>query len=354
MSKPLRLLAVRNDRLGDFMLAWPALQTLHLNLPHARLTVLARAYTAPLAGLCGGVTDVICDPGKRRSLANAVAVARLVSPRRFAASVSFFSRFDTAMGLALARIPLRVAPATKIAQIFYTHRLRQRRSRSLKPEYLYNLELAEYLLALLGISRPVRAGPPYLRFTARDTAAARAALASRLNLPAERPMVFVHPGHGGSAPAPPVELFARIARGVAATGASVVVSAGPADNEAVAALEPALAGIRYGVYRSQSDLVEYARTLACADLFLSGSTGPLHIAGALNRPTAAFYPRRRSASAVRWQTLNEETRRLAYAPPPEADGDDYAAIDADKVLADVRMLLRAAPDRANVATNPRT
>lgn len=354
MNAPLRLLAVRNDRLGDFMLAWPALQTLHLNLPDARLTVLAKAYTAPLAGLCRGVTGVICDPARPRSMPNALALARQVAPQRFAASISFFSRFDTALALALARVPLRIAPATKLAQIFYTDRLRQRRSRSLKPEYLYNLELAEFFLGLLGISRPVRAAPPYMQFPIRDTAATRSALAARLDLPAERPMVFIHPGHGGSAAAPPTALFARIAREVVELGASILISAGPADAEAATALERALVGTPHAVYRSRAGLVEYARTLACADLFVSGSTGPLHIAGALNRPTVAFYPRRRSASALRWQTLSEEGRRLAYMPPPEAGEDDYSAIDADALLADVRMLLREALDHESAATNPRT
>ena len=69
-------------------------------------------------------------------------------------------------------------------------------------------------------------------------------------------------------------------------------------------------------YASHSGLGAFARHIQFADLFISGSTGPLHIAGALNRPTAAFYPTRRSATALRWQTLNSEERRLAFSPPP--------------------------------------
>ena len=39
-----------------------------------------------------------------------------------------------------AHIPHRLAPATKLAQVLYNHRLVQRRSRSQKPEYEYNLD----------------------------------------------------------------------------------------------------------------------------------------------------------------------------------------------------------------------
>ena len=52
--------------------------------------------------------------------------------------------------------------------------------------------------------------------------------------------------------------------------------------------------------------------------FIAGSTGPLHIAGALDIPTIAFYPRKKSGNAVRWQTLNTYTRRLSFMPPESA------------------------------------
>lgn len=348
----MRLLAVRNDRLGDFMLAWPAIQGLRLNLPDARIAVLARSYTAPLATLCKGVDEVLCDPAEAGEVGNARALARIVRAGRFDAAVSFFSRFDSALGLALARVPLRVAPATKLAQVFHTHRLRQRRSRSVKPEFVYNIELAEFALRLLGVANPVRAAPPYLRFPAAEVSAGRRRLCAELGIAAEQPLAFFHPGHGGSAEPPPVSLLAHIARGVVDEGAAVVLSEGPTDAARVAALGAALAGTPCTVYRSRDGLVEYARRLAGASLFVSGSTGPAHIAGALDLPTVCFYPRRRSASSLRWQTLSSEGRRLAFSPPASAGEEDYAALDPQRVVSAVRLMFRAALDRDRAATGP--
>ena len=62
------------------------------------------------------------------------------------------------------------------------------------------------------------------------------------------------------------------------------------------------------------------------DLFISGSTGPLHVAGALDVPTAAFYPRRRSATPLRWQTLNSPQRRLAFTPEVTAGESDMSGV----------------------------
>jgi ADP-heptose:LPS heptosyltransferase len=75
--------------------------------------------------------------------------------------------------------------------------------------------------------------------------------------------------------------------------------------------------------------------LAFADLFISGSTGPLHLAAALDRPTAAFYPRRRSSTALRWQTVNDADKRLAFMPPKTAAESDMGSIDIGAVAADI-------------------
>lgn len=340
-SGHMKLLAVRNDRLGDFMLAWPALQALHLSLPHAHLAVLAQAYTAPLAKLCRGVDEVIENPREEGEWRNARALAGLLEPSAFDAAVALFSRFDVALGLALAHIPVRVAPATKVAQVFYTRRLKQRRSESVKPEWVYNLELAEFFLAQLGVSNPIRADAPYLAFSEPEVAQARDELARRLEIDPGRPWAFIHPGHGGSSPTLPVEIFARIGRNLAEAGCLPIISQGPADARAAEALSASLGGVAHARYRSESGLDGYARHLAAADLFVGGSTGPLHIAGALDVPTIAFYPHRRSASALRWQTLNSEGRRLAFMPPATAGEHEFTALDMTKVAHKIRAFVFA-------------
>jgi ADP-heptose:LPS heptosyltransferase len=85
--------------------------------------------------------------------------------------------------------------------------------------------------------------------------------------------------------------------------------------------------VPWRILHSTRGLAAFARRIAMADLFIAGSTGPLHIAGALDVPTAAFYTRRRSATALRWQTLNSPGRRLAFSPPPDAGQEDMGAVD---------------------------
>src|SRR5512139_2227448 len=140
---PSRILVVRNDKLGDFMLAWPAFALLKHNLPEARITALVPEYTAPMAQLCPFIDEVLIDDRAQ----GALSLSRQLRKGRFDAMVTLFSTSRVAIAGWLAGIPYRLAPATKAAQIFYNHRLTQRRSRSEKPEYAYNLDLSWQLLA---------------------------------------------------------------------------------------------------------------------------------------------------------------------------------------------------------------
>ena len=56
------------------------------------------------------------------------------------------------------------------------------------------------------------------------------------------------------------------------------------------------------VYDKNKGLVDFAHSLACVDLFIAGSTGPLHLSSAFNVPTIGFYPNSRSFSASSLET----------------------------------------------------
>jgi ADP-heptose:LPS heptosyltransferase len=228
----------------------------------------------------------------------------------------------------LASISYRLAPATKIAQLFYHRRLTQRRSRSEKPEYAYNQDLVIKYLQDTGVDTIQQPAPPYLTFDQDEINQLREKFCQAHNIPQTQLLVFIHAGSGGSANNLSLEQYAEIGRRLeSSTGHHIVISAGPGELEQARALGERLADTPHTLYHSTAGLEAFARHIAFADLFISGSTGPLHIAGALNRNTAAFYPLRRSATALRWQTTNEEQKRAAFSPPPSADQDDMSGID---------------------------
>ena len=49
------------------------------------------------------------------------------------------------------------------------------------------------------------------------------------------------------------------------------------------------------------------------DLFIAGSTGPLHVAAALNKKTVGFYPTKTSSTLLRWDTINDKQNKLSFS-----------------------------------------
>ncbi|GAA4494095.1 glycosyltransferase family 9 protein [Pseudaeromonas paramecii] len=330
-----RLLVIRNDKIGDFMLAWPSFAMLKAS-QDCHVTALVPAYTAELARLCPWIDEVILDPGKQADSAQQQALLATIKAARFDAAISLFSTGRVAWSLWRAGIPYRLAPATKWAQLLYNHRVRQRRSRSAKPEYQYNLDLIRHYLREQGLT-PVEPQPPYLRFDAATLARVRAETAAALGIPAQQPWLMVHAGSGGSANNLSLDQYARLILGLQAVGsAPCVLTAGPGE-EAKAAQLQALVQRQGGqavIYHSVDGLTRFCQVLACADLFLAGSTGPLHICSALDVPTVGFFPMRRSATPLRWRPLNSEGRHLSFTPP-QAGEEDMSRVDIDAAIAQI-------------------
>ncbi|MDR9437531.1 MAG: glycosyltransferase family 9 protein [Thiohalophilus sp.] len=312
------------------MLSLPVFKLLKQALPGCTLHALVPGYTRDIALACDAIDDVVIDPGKQAPYAQQSQLLTTIKQQKYDGVITLFSTSRIALLLWLARIPYRLAPATKLAQIFYNHRLVQRRSYSLKPEYRYNLDLAVHYLQHHNITPDVEPAPPYLQFPRNCVVEQKQAFLKACNIDGDPELVIVHPGSGGSANNLSLEQYARLIHRLNLDdNYHLVITAGPGEYPVAESLSMLLEGIPHSIYDSQQGLVNFAQFLQNAALFISGSTGPLHIAGALDRPTAAFYPRKRSSTALRWQTLSREARRLGFMPPEQAEAEDMQSIDIE-------------------------
>ncbi len=341
----MHILVVRNDKLGDFMLAWPTFSLLKHHWPDIHISVLVPSYTAPMAEICPWIDEVVIDQPEE----GLFALRNSIRLGHYDAVLTLFSSGRLGLATCLAGIPYRLAPATKLVQFCYNHRLTQRRSRSKKPEYAYNLDLAYRLLRdLKGIPGhmataedsddylPKELTRPLLQFNPDEIRLLRETFCRQHKFEPHSRLIFIHPGSGGSANNLSLDQYARLATTLKCEEPfAFVISAGPGEEEAAGRLKKMLAPLPATVLRPQGGLPELSRHLQFADLFISGSTGPLHIAGALDRPTAAFYPRHRSATPLRWQTLNAPDKRLAFVPPPGAEAEQVASIDVEHAAREI-------------------
>ena len=182
----------------------------------------------------------------------------------------------------------RLAPATKLAQVFYNKRIKQKRSQSAKPEFEYNLDLIRAFLTDIG-SNIVETAGPYLSFESEKLEQQKSKLAQQLGLDVTKPWLYVHAGSGGSANNLSLEQYTSLVCGLAGEF-EVVLTAGPSEEEKAAELQTLLAEKGRGsvLYDKNDGLVDFSCSIACADMFIAGSTGPLHIAAAIDVPTIGF------------------------------------------------------------------
>ncbi len=323
----LRILVVRNDKLGDFMLAWPALALLKRSLPQCQLSVLVPAYTQSLAEVCPWVDHVLTDPQNLDQ----------VNRQHFDAVLTLFSTGRIGWQVFKSRIPIRFAPATKWAQVFYNHKVVQRRSRSEKPEFVYNLELAAALIEFLG-HKPAQSSPPYWPMTSDETMALREQFANTLGLDAARPWFFLHSGSGGSANNLSIDQYAQLVLSMHQQLQQEqrklpqwVLTCGPGEEASVESLRQHIPDdVECVIYPSTHGLAAFAKSIATAQLMVAGSTGPLHIAGALDVPTVGFFPAKRSATPLRWRPCNSEGRTISFSPDLQGKAlTDMSTIDVN-------------------------
>lgn len=220
----MRLLICRTDKLGDFMLTWPALADARAALPEARIDVLVSPAVEEIAHACSYVDNVIVDAGKSVN-----SLIQDLTAIQYDAAVALFSTSRLAWVLRRAGIPYRLAPATKLHQLLFNHRLKQRRSRSLKPEYEYNRDLIQGLLIDHNVeiwnSLPE---PPYLRLPSDGLKQTATELRSAYSVPDKAQLVVIHPGSGGSAKNLTLTQYAELANRLNSDHPFfVLVTAGP-------------------------------------------------------------------------------------------------------------------------------
>ena len=141
---------------------------------------------------------------------------------------------------------------------------------------------------------------------------------------------------GGSAPCWPAEHYQALAWMLWQAFPDIVVifTTTPAQYDVVKSVQSTLNQQQCPAYLycSTQGLDFFVKVLSCAQMLIAGSTGPLHIAGAMNIPTVGFYPRHRSGNALRWRTLNTQERRLNFMPPHDAHELDLKSIDPLQVF----------------------
>ncbi len=306
----MNLLITRHDKIGDFITILPMLEIIKSQSNH-HITVLVSKVNLELAKSIDTIDDVILYTKDTRTL------IKQIKAKKIDASISCFIDTHLAWVLFLARIKTRISPATKFAQVFFNRTLKQSRSQSIKTEWQYNIDLLAQLDLRVNydFEKPLLHLPKSTRSTAIKT-------------------VAFHSGSGGSTDGNlRIDDYLNLARSISMNkNVRVLFTFGPDDDQNKQYIEKKL-DFNAEIIDSNNSLLAFCQLLNNVDLFISTSTGPMHLAGALNINTLSFFGSSQFAGPKRWATVSDSSKQSNIQVPDQYSLIFYQEIEAK--LADV-------------------
>ncbi len=292
---PRNIVLIRPDHLGDLILSLPVARILKDRFPQSQITYLAAPGPGEIAPMVSYVDDWIIDKGTngRLSVSELTGIFR---KSKFDTLIELKPGWRTAVAGFLSRIPNRIGTGRRFYSLFYSERVNLHRRGSGKHQT--DLELA--MLAPLGID--IGGLFPELVFPESFRNLTATLVAESIN-----EYIVIHPGSSGSAPNWPVSSYRELARLILQEAKFKIVITG---------LEKNLDDFKGCIDLSRkTTLAELSSVIAGAKLFISGSTGPLHLADALGVKCVSFFVNRPEIGPTRWGPR----RNMQYVILPDSN-----------------------------------
>jgi lipopolysaccharide heptosyltransferase II len=307
VTPPARILILKLGAIGDVIHALPVARTLRTSFPQAHLAWAIEERAFDVLSGNPDLNDILVFR-RGAALGHLWAWAAELRAQRFSVVIDLHNLLKTGLMARAACAPRRIG-FDKWREgnfLFMTETVRP------GPDCPHLVEKYLALLAPLGIGRadwrlefPFSWSAPdaeridrYLRQHALDVPGGPVAL---------------NPGAAWPSKRWPPERFARVADELQDRfDVPIVVLWGPGERELAEAVVRAMT--RHGVLAPETTLKSLGALLARCRLLVTGDTGPLHLAAALDRPTVALFgpsdPRRNGAFSAR--------SRVVCSPVPPA------------------------------------
>lgn len=325
---PGRILVARTDALGDSILALPVCAAIKKNHPRTRVTFLVSPYTRELFENQPATDEVLVPADLRLWLRTAALEAALLLYPDLRISWDVFR----------ACVPQRVGTGRRWWSFLYNRRVGHTRSRADRHEADYNLDLLRPWLPRVSLE------PPRLRVLPAARQWAEKFLHVQ-GMNRRAPWVILHPGSRGSSANWSEGRYARLAGLLRKNHKIQVLLTGSAAESELLERVAGQSDPRPRVLKEAISLPQFAGLISQARVFVSGNTGPMHLAASLGVPTVSLFPRGGVTGPVRWRPLGNSS--LIFSPPEDfssggrAAGQSLDSIPPEQVAAGIERSLRA-------------
>ena len=307
-----RILIVRTDRIGDVILTLPMARALKQQFPQARVSMLIRRYTAELVQDDPSVDQILFYDNGDHPLPLFHLIAALRT-EKFDIVFHTHPRFRVALMTWLARIPLRVGTGYRWYSFLFNKKVYEHRKGAQRHELEYNLNLLKAIDCPVNYSDVI----PSLQVKPFTSDKMKALIAEHRISPHDK-IVLLHPGSGGSARDWGAENFGELGRRLLQIPeVKIIITGGEGEDEIVQRVQSRVGASSVAIVNKLS-LGEYAALAKLATLFISNSTGTIHIAAAVGTQVIGLYPQLVPLSAARWGPY---TKKKVIFTPKNRPGD---------------------------------
>lgn len=290
-----KILAVRNDRFGEFLLIIPALRALKEKYPQARITLVVDPYVKELAECITDKDEVITWDNRRHKFGEILRFSTELRSGKFDLCVIFNPSKEFNIISFLAGIPIRLGYARKLG-ILLTRKTKDEKYLGLKHEIEYNLDL----VSLVG------AGTKDKRLSLEIDDDIINNLCKESGIKWSDKLVAVHPLTSDPIKQWPKHYFVQLIKRLTMELDVKVVIIGA--TEEVSMQDGFISDVDASLVNiiNKTNLRELAAVLKRCRLLISGDSGPVHLASCVGIPTVAIF---RSdlpgKSAVRWGPVSK-------------------------------------------------
>jgi len=272
------ILAVRNDRFGEFLLNIPALRALKEAYPGSRLTLVVNPYVRELAGCLDSVDEIITWENHKHKFSEILKFSKQLKAKKFDLCVIFNPSRELNIISFLAGVPRRIGYNRKLG-LLLTQRIEDRKHLAEKHEVEYNLQLAE----LAG----GRADNPSLALRINENALS--GLPQVAALKDDISLIAVHPWTSDPIKQWPLDNFyALVSKLISLPNVKVVIVGGKDElSKGAGFFNEKESGLLNLV--GKTSLKQLAAILKKCRLLISGDSGPVHLSVSVGTPTIAIF-----------------------------------------------------------------
>ena len=274
----MNILAVRNDRFGEFLLNIPAFVALKEKYPKAKLTLVVNSYVKGIAEYIKEVDRVITWENKKHRFTEVLAFSQKLKKEKFDLCFIFNPSKEFNIISFLAKIPQRIGYSRKWPFLL-NKKIEDRKHQAKKHEVEYNLDLVHFV----GVDYKDK------NINLKIDRNFVSEILNKYNLQRYNNIIIIHPYTSDSIKQWPFKEFKKLIKLlIKDLNLKIVVVGGKKE-----ALEYKSLFSDFGKditdLTGKTNLKELAALLKSCKLLVSGDSGPMHLAAAVGTKVLAIF-----------------------------------------------------------------